>query len=85
VLILNFQYKHSFNFASETNHLNVSQVRIACIFGNLGNEALLVTNDDKVFGLGSNGAGCLGYGDMQSTLYPRKVDALCNKVADQKL
>jgi len=57
------------------------QVRIACIFGNLGNEALLVTNEDKVYGLGSNGAGCLGYGDMHSTLFPRKVEALCNKVS----
>ena len=34
-----------------------------CLFeGNLGNEALIVTRDDEVFALGSNGAGCLGQG-----------------------
>ncbi len=56
------------------------QVRLACVFGNLGNEAILVTHDDQVWALGSNGAGCLGLGDMNSTLVPRKVDALCDKV-----
>ena len=33
--------------------------------------------------MGSNGAGCLGLGDMQSTLLPRKVEALCNKVTHE--
>ena len=41
--------------------------------GNLGNEALIVTRDDEVFALGSNGAGCLGLGDMHSTLTPKQV------------
>jgi hypothetical protein len=47
--------------------------------GNLGNEALVVTKNDEVFAVGSNAAGCLGLGDLQSTLFPKKVEALCNK------
>jgi RCC1 and BTB domain-containing protein len=47
--------------------------------GNLGNEAVVVTKSDEVFAIGSNAAGCLGLGDLQSTLYPKKVEALCNK------
>lgn len=56
-----------------------AQIRLACVFGNLGNEALLVTRDDEVFALGSNGAGCLGLGDMHSNLQPKQVEALCYK------
>lgn len=58
----------------------LASVRVACVFGNLGNEALVITHSDEVFAIGSNGAGCLGVGDMHSSLVPRKVDALCNKV-----
>ena len=50
-----------------------AQIRLACVFGNLGNEALIVTKDDEVYALGSNGAGCLGLGDMHSTLAPKQV------------
>ena len=67
-----------------------AQIRLACVFGNLGNEALIVTKDDevcapdikllsnkkKVYALGSNGAGCLGLGDMHSTLAPKQVMSL---------
>jgi hypothetical protein len=47
--------------------------------GNLGNEAIMVTKSDEVFVVGSNSAGCLGLGNLQSTLFPKKVEALCNK------
>lgn len=47
--------------------------------GNLGNEAIVVTKSDEVFAIGSNAAGCLGLGDLQSTLVPKKVEALCSK------
>ncbi len=40
----------------------LSSVRIACVFGSSGNEAVLVTKDDDVFALGSNCSGCLGLG-----------------------
>ena len=56
-----------------------AQIRLACVFGNLGNEALIVTKDDEVYALGSNGAGCLGLGDMHSTLAPKQVEPLCYK------
>lgn len=48
--------------------------------GNLGNEAIMVTKSDEVFAVGSNSAGCLGLGDLRSTLFPKKVEALCNKL-----
>ena len=58
----------------------IAQVRLCCVFGNLGNEALIVTRDDEVFALGSNGAGCLGLGDMHSTLAPKQArKLLCYK------
>ena len=40
----------------------------------------MITKDDEVWAVGSNGAGCLGLGDMQSTLFPKKLEPLCSKV-----
>ncbi|XP_069687800.1 RCC1 and BTB domain-containing protein 1-like [Periplaneta americana] len=57
----------------------ISKIKMACVYGNLGNEAIMVTKDDEVYAIGSNAAGCLGLGDLQSTLFPKKVEALCNK------
>lgn len=57
----------------------LASFRIACVFGSAGNEALVVTRDDDVYALGSNGSSCLGVGDAQSCLHPRKVEALCKK------
>lgn len=47
--------------------------------GNLGNEALIVTRDNMVYGLGNNTVGCLGIGNTIPTLHPIKVEALCKK------
>ena len=55
------------------------KVKLACVFGNLGNEALVITFEDEVFAIGSNGAGCHGVGDMNSSLKPRKLESLCQK------
>lgn len=57
----------------------LASVKIACVFGGAGNEAIVVTRDDDVFALGSNGSSCLGVGDSQSCLHPRKIEALCKK------
>jgi len=57
----------------------LAQIRLACVFGNLGNEALMISHDDEVYAVGSNGAGCLGLGDMHSTLLPKKVEPLTQK------
>lgn len=47
--------------------------------GSLGNEALIVTKEGSVYGLGTNVSGCLGTGDVHNTLFPKKIDALCDK------
>ena len=47
--------------------------------GTLGNEALIVTKDKMVYGLGKNVNGCLGIGNKNATLKPQKVEALCGK------
>lgn len=57
----------------------LDSIKLACVFGSSGNEAIFVTHDDDVFVLGSNLSSCLGTGDSQSCLQPRKVDALCKK------
>lgn len=59
----------------------VSKIQMAYVFGNLGNEALIVTRDDEVFAMGSNCAGCLGVGDLQNVLHPKKIglDTLSGK------
>ncbi|KAG9348412.1 hypothetical protein JZ751_002147 [Albula glossodonta] len=54
-------------------------IRQACVFGSAGNEAIYVTVTDEVFALGTNCSGCLGLGDVQSTIEPRRVDVLCGK------
>ncbi|OQR73389.1 RCC1 and BTB domain-containing protein 1-like [Tropilaelaps mercedesae] len=55
------------------------RVRLCCVFGGTANEALLVTDDDEVWALGSNVSGCLGIGDTRAALNPVKVEAICNK------
>lgn len=57
----------------------IKLVQLFFVLGNLGNEAIMVTESDEVFAIGSNAAGCLGVNDLQSTLLPKKVNALCNK------
>ncbi|XP_077634922.1 RCC1 and BTB domain-containing protein 2-like [Crocuta crocuta] len=54
-------------------------IRQACVFGNAGNEVLYTTVNDEIFVLGTNCCGCLGLGDTQSTIEPRRLDALSGK------
>ncbi|XP_040518219.1 RCC1 and BTB domain-containing protein 2 isoform X5 [Gallus gallus] len=54
-------------------------IRQACVFGSAGNEVLYVTENDEVFVLGMNCSGCLGTGDIQSTIEPKRLDSLCGK------
>lgn len=35
--------------------------------------------NDDVFAFGSNSCGCLGVGDIKSTLVPQKISDLCGK------
>ncbi|CAI7994404.1 RCC1 and BTB domain-containing protein 2 [Geodia barretti] len=57
----------------------LQSVRLGCVFGSAGNEAVVVCVNSDVYALGSNTNGCLGVGDLRSSLQPRKVDALCGK------
>ncbi|EZA54598.1 hypothetical protein DMN91_007313 [Ooceraea biroi] len=57
----------------------ILQIHMVVVYGNLGNEALIVTKDKTVYAMGNNIAGCLGTGDSHSTLYPRRVEPLCSK------
>ena len=63
----------------EVNFLQ--SIKLACVFGSAGNEAILVTSDDEVFSLGANDNSCLGIGDTKSSLLPRKLEQLCRKGA----
>uniref|UniRef100_A0A8C2HZV4 Regulator of chromosome condensation (RCC1) and BTB (POZ) domain containing protein 2 n=1 Tax=Cyprinus carpio TaxID=7962 RepID=A0A8C2HZV4_CYPCA len=54
-------------------------IRQACVFGSAANEAIYITVNDEVFALGTNCSGCLGLGDTQSTIEPRRIDILCGK------
>ncbi|XP_069745782.1 RCC1 and BTB domain-containing protein 2-like isoform X3 [Narcine bancroftii] len=58
---------------------DLCSIRLACVFGMSGNETLYVTENDEVFTLGTNCSGCLGTGDIQSTIEPRKIEILCGK------
>uniref|UniRef100_A0A8C5QVY9 RCC1 and BTB domain containing protein 2 n=1 Tax=Leptobrachium leishanense TaxID=445787 RepID=A0A8C5QVY9_9ANUR len=53
-------------------------IQQACVFGG-GNEVLYITKSDEVFAIGTNSSGCLGTGDTQSTIEPRRLDVLCRK------
>ena len=54
-------------------------LKLVCVFGSSGNEAVVVTHDNEVYSLGSNNNGCLGLGDTKSSFSPRKIKALCKK------
>lgn len=38
----------------------LASIKLACVFGGAGNEAIVVTVEDEVFSLGSNCSSCLG-------------------------
>ncbi|XP_069495940.1 RCC1 and BTB domain-containing protein 2 isoform X3 [Ambystoma mexicanum] len=54
-------------------------IRQACVFGSAGNEVFYITRNDEVFVLGTNSSGCLGTGDIQSTIEPKRLDYLCGR------
>ncbi|XP_076159820.1 RCC1 and BTB domain-containing protein 1 isoform X3 [Alosa pseudoharengus] len=54
-------------------------IRQACVFGTSANEAIYITHDDEVFVFGLNCSNCLGTGDSQSTIVPKKLDILSGK------
>ncbi|XP_076026236.1 RCC1 and BTB domain-containing protein 1-like [Genypterus blacodes] len=57
----------------------LSSIRKACVFGTSANEAIFITSDDEVFVFGLNCSNCLGTGDSQSTIVPKKLDFLSGR------
>ncbi|XP_061649320.1 RCC1 and BTB domain-containing protein 1 isoform X4 [Phyllopteryx taeniolatus] len=53
----------------------------ACVFGASANEAIFITSDDEasVYVFGLNCSNCLGTGDNQSTVVPKKLDFLSGR------
>ncbi|KAF7666962.1 hypothetical protein LDENG_00085520 [Lucifuga dentata] len=57
----------------------LSCIRKACVFGTSANEVIYITNDDEVYAFGLNCSNCLGTGDSQSTIVPKKLDFLSGR------
>ncbi|KAK5920658.1 hypothetical protein CgunFtcFv8_024445 [Champsocephalus gunnari] len=57
----------------------LSSIRKACVFGTSANEAVFITKDDEVYVIGLNCSSCLGTGDSQSSIIPKKLDFLSGK------
>ncbi|XP_044301041.1 RCC1 and BTB domain-containing protein 1 isoform X7 [Varanus komodoensis] len=57
----------------------IATIRKACVFGTSANEAIYITHNDEVFVFGLNCSNCLGTGDNQSTIVPKKLESLCGK------
>ncbi|KAI3355838.1 hypothetical protein L3Q82_004401 [Scortum barcoo] len=57
----------------------LSTIRKACVFGMSANEAIYITNDHEVYVFGLNCSNCLGTGDSQSTIVPKKLDFLSGR------
>nr|XP_031850184.1 RCC1 and BTB domain-containing protein 1-like isoform X1 [Nomia melanderi] len=56
-----------------------SKIHMVLVYGDLGNEALIVTQDKWVYAIGTNKSSCLGTGDTCNAFYPKLVESLCNK------
>jgi alpha-tubulin suppressor-like RCC1 family protein len=54
----------------------MENIRIFYVFGEKGTEALLVTHDNLVYGMGTNKYGCLGLGHDKPTPMPKIVAEL---------
>lgn len=50
--------------------------KIVCVFGQSGNEAIILTKDDDVYVLGANVNACLALSSGTSTLHLKKVEKL---------
>ncbi|OQV12481.1 RCC1 and BTB domain-containing protein 1 [Hypsibius exemplaris] len=56
-----------------------AKIRLFYVLGANGNEAIFVTDDDDVYGFGTNYSFCLGIGDCGATIEPRKIEVLCKQ------
>lgn len=57
----------------------LSSIQQACVFGASANEAIYITHNNEVYGIGVNCSSCLGTGDTNGTMVPRSLDPLSGK------
>ncbi|KAM9783952.1 RCC1 and BTB domain-containing protein 1-like isoform 2-T2 [Syngnathus typhle] len=57
----------------------LATIQQVCVFGESANEAIYITNDNKVFVFGENCTGCLGTEDGLSTIVPKQLSCLEGK------
>ncbi|XP_058479345.1 RCC1 and BTB domain-containing protein 1-like isoform X1 [Solea solea] len=57
----------------------LSKIQKALVFGSSANEAIYITKDDEVYAFGLNCNYCLGTGNRQSTIVPKKLHFLSGK------
>ncbi|XP_040057151.2 RCC1 and BTB domain-containing protein 1 [Gasterosteus aculeatus] len=57
----------------------LATIQKASVFGMSANEAIYVTKDDEVYVFGLNCSNCLGTGDSQSSIVPKKLDFLSGR------
>jgi RCC1 and BTB domain-containing protein len=57
----------------------VSNIKFFYVFGNEGNNVIIVTKNDKVFAFGDNNDGCLGLGHNNAVREPQIVNELCDQ------
>ncbi len=57
----------------------VSNINFFCVFGEIGNNVIIVTKNDKVFTFGSNQYGVLGLGHNNAVKEPEIVNELCDQ------
>lgn len=56
-----------------------SKVKLVHVFSQSASEMIFTTNEDEVYSMGTNTSGCLGVGDTQGSLVPRRIDDLKGK------
>lgn len=57
----------------------LSSIHMVLVFGVNRYDALILTKNDMVYGIGSNRDGCLGFGHSSPVLEPKKIPDLCHK------
>jgi alpha-tubulin suppressor-like RCC1 family protein len=59
----------------------VNNIEFLCVLGQIRNEVLIVTKNDKFYSFGNNSNGCLGLGHK----YPIEEPFVVNELCDQQI
>ncbi|CAG2171521.1 unnamed protein product [Oppiella nova] len=79
---MSFYSVEKFRIFSDIDTTIKRSVKLFYVF-NAGKNALFVTNDDLVYGLGDNTGGCLGLGHRDPSPTPTRILNLCHKRVNQ--